>query len=258
LLGSIFSGDQKEYKDIIILEPPKSISYNYYRCDAHFHTESIASLYQSHDNYGIIHIDGQETVFYVLNGIALTRIERFIVQLPRNHDKGGQSQNRIERLRQEKIFEYLKKISEKAQHHYLTDAHEVNIKGLVIVGVAQKKDQICEHLDSRLKDILLGILTDTQVSVTRICNLISGKDRIDADAEYQKLLDLIRTSSDTIRFGKIECTSSLDEGLLKLLYCDQHTTLLQDRCDATGCTLIPLGDRVNQYGGQVGVLWFNY
>lgn len=77
------------------------------------------------EQYGIIQIHGQNTTFWTYEDKrdtkegSLTRLSKYCVKLQQNHSMGGQSQNRIERLRQESIMEYLKLVNDKAIRHFI-------------------------------------------------------------------------------------------------------------------------------------------
>lgn len=99
-LKLVFSGYNNSS---ILVFPPKKINKSYYRCDNHFHLDTILDMYnESSSNYGIVLISGKEYRCYILN-ICNTYKEFKLVNydtanLPNNHNKGGSSSGRgIER-----------------------------------------------------------------------------------------------------------------------------------------------------------------
>lgn len=244
---------------LMVLIPPKPIKRGAYLCDSEFHTESIRGLYVTESDYAVIHVDGQDTTFYNLNGNALTRIGRYSVQLPRDHDQGGQSQNRIQRLRREKIQAYLKRIGELAVKHYIDRAGAlVSVKGLIIVGVAQKKDQLLEYLDPRLRSVLIDVLTDTGVSVRRLLEVIAGETGKEARERFREMEEVLAIEPDRLVFGETECMELLGEGQLSRLYVDSDgVEHVERQCGDVGCELMVIsGGLLDKYGGLVGMRWY--
>lgn len=235
--------------------PPKPIKRGLYLCDSEL---TIRDLYTVKSDYAVIHVDGQDTTFYNLNGDTLSRVGKYSVQLPRDHDQGGQSQNRIQRLRREKIHAYLKRVGELAVRHYV-DAKSslVTVKGLLIVGVAQKKDQLLEYLDPRLRAVLLGVLTDTKVSVMRLYEVIAGEHGKETRARFLEMEEMLMVDPDRLVFGEAECTTLLTEGGLRRLYVSSGYTEWGQMCSEVGCELIVInGGLLDKYGDLVGVRWY--
>jgi peptide chain release factor subunit 1 len=78
------------------------------------------------------------------------------------HRQGGQSARRFERLRDNELNEYYKRIAERA-HRILIDQHKV--KGLIVGGPGATKDTFLreEYLDYRLQGNVVAVL-DTSYS----------------------------------------------------------------------------------------------
>jgi peptide chain release factor subunit 1 len=66
------------------------------------------------DRFGFIIVDGSGALFGELQGSARTILQKISVMLPKKHGRGGQSQNRFARLREEKRHNYVRKVAELA------------------------------------------------------------------------------------------------------------------------------------------------
>jgi peptide subunit release factor 1 (eRF1) len=148
---AIFAGSFIDAKcdNLHIIQPPRAIRSFIYRCDPkHFQIESIKQLYITpKENYGIIKIFGEKTTIQIVNEFAeITTLDVKTTVLQRNQSHGGQSKNRIERLRQESIHNYLALAAEKAIRAFVKDGVPI-IKSLLIVGPGMKKSQIIEYIN---------------------------------------------------------------------------------------------------------------
>jgi peptide chain release factor subunit 1 len=116
-------------------------------------------MIESHDTYGFIIVDGNGALFGTLSGSTRTILEKFSVDLPRKHGRGGQSSNRFERIRTERRHHYMKEVTEAATDNFLTDDRP-NVKGIVIAGSAEiKTDMIkTDLIDQRLIPIIIKVV----------------------------------------------------------------------------------------------------
>ncbi|KAL3240282.1 translation termination factor eRF1 RNJ42_03500 [Nakaseomyces bracarensis] len=149
--GDIITEDGKEKKVTFDIEPYKPINTSLYLCDNKFHTEVLAELLEADDKFGFIVMDGQGTLFGLLQGNTRTVLHKFTVDLPKKHGRGGQSALRFARLREEKRHNYVRKVAEVAVQNFITN-DKVNVKGLILAGSADFKTDLArsELFDPRL------------------------------------------------------------------------------------------------------------
>lgn len=263
-LDSMFSEDGQVCNKTWTLYPPQPIKRQLYRCDSEFHTEKLYSLYDTGDKYLVLFVKGHETVFIEYkrlpladsDSVATKILGRYSVRIARNHDQGGQSQNRIERLRQIQIHEYLKSVNERALQYVESDTWS----GLILAGAGTKKDELLKGpLDSRLKDMCLGTVTcDSTIShcYDKINSIIDGINGKEIAARWDQFMDILRLQPDSLTFGKDETLDALDESLLKEIYIPKRTDQLERRCQAVGCTIVEIGRHASEYGDICGVKWY--
>lgn len=141
------------------LEPPIPINTSFYRCDNQFHTESLRSMLDDNEKYGFIIVDGNGCIFATLAGNVKSIINKIEADLPKKHNKGGQSALRFARLRDEKRHNYLRKVTEVAVQCFITN-DQVNVKGLIFGGSADFKNELAttDMLDARIKAKILKIV----------------------------------------------------------------------------------------------------
>ena len=143
----------------IDLEPYKPINTSMYRCDSVFHTEEMRKLLEDTDKFGFLIMDGNGSLFGYVQGNTRTVINKFTVDLPKKHGRGGQSSNRFARIRTERRHNYLRKVAEAATVAFITNDRP-NIKGLVLAGSADFKTDLnkSDLFDPRLLPIVIKIV----------------------------------------------------------------------------------------------------
>jgi peptide chain release factor subunit 1 len=150
-------GGEKMIK--IDLEPFKPINTSLYRCDNIFHTNELKSLLEDNDKFGFLIMDGNGSLFGTLQGSNKTIINKFSVDLPKKHTKGGQSSNRFARLRIESRHNYLRKVAESMTSAFISN-DVPNVKGLILAGSAEFKNDLqkSDLFDQRLAPIVIKVV----------------------------------------------------------------------------------------------------
>ena len=195
--------------------PPKPIRQFKYYCDKKFRIDLIEDLYEKHEDYGILYLNGCEFTFYCLNGYDLYEVTKTTrKKLPRTHRRGGQSQNRFARLHDEAIHNYLVKINEACLDVFINeDTSLPNIKGMVIIGSGNKKMQFQTVLDSRLKTIVLGVFTSERLDYQVALEVIQKFTR-------EKNISLVKEVFDCggkLSYGEKEVIENVENGLMEMI-----------------------------------------
>ena len=262
MLGGIFDENNKQQKDVLYFVPPKPIREFRYLCDKKFRTELIEDLYQQYEDYGVLYLAGCEFTFYILNGKDLYEITKTTrKKLPRTHKRGGQSQNRIARLRDEAIHNYLVKINELCVDYFIDPETTLpKIKGLVIMGSGNKKVKLQDKLDPRIKKILLGVFTSEefnhQIVTNAVDSFIRGKDI--------KIVRDVLDSGDKLEYGEKEIIDALDNGFMESIIItpqmekelEKKKIDIKDKCETMSCTLDVIYEHeLTSMGGIIGKKW---
>jgi len=119
--GTVITEEGKEKKVNIDIEPFRSINTSLYLCDNKFHTEALQELLESDLKFGFIIMDGNGSLFGTVCGNTRDVLHKLSVDLPKKHGRGGQSAVRFARLRMEKRHNYVRKVSEIAVQHFITN-----------------------------------------------------------------------------------------------------------------------------------------
>merc|ERR1712000_680597 len=157
--GEIITSEGKERKINIDFEPFKPINTSLYLCDNKFHTEALSELLESDQKFGFIIMDGNGALFGTLSGNTREVLQKFSVDLPKKHGRGGQSALRFARLRLESRHNYVRKVAETAAQLFI-NGDRVSVAGIVLAGSASFKNELQNStlLDGRLREAVVRIL----------------------------------------------------------------------------------------------------
>jgi peptide chain release factor subunit 1 len=157
---AIFSGvtgTNNKYKleSFVFDQLAEPISRKLYVCDNRFHVEYILDLLVEKDTYALLAIDSAKATIATLKGDSVQILKSTRSGAAKKHRKGGQSSVRYARLREEAIRRYLKRVSDEMKQFFIENT-DSELKGVILGGPGQIKDQIVEHFDPRLRDKIVG------------------------------------------------------------------------------------------------------
>ena len=118
------------YEEIV---PPQKLKKNLYRCDNRFELNILHEMSKKYENYRILLLSGDESKLYNVTGSSHKLLCTITCHAPGKQGHGGQSQQRLDRIRIETINEYHKRVLEKVKLYYIDNATSLpNIKGLIL------------------------------------------------------------------------------------------------------------------------------
>lgn len=228
---AIYAGLVDGKRICLDIHPLKPIKDKLYLCDNQFHVESIEATLMDSNKYGFIIVDGKGVLFAVLNDKMYDILESVSVDLPKKHNKGGQSSLRFARIRTEKRHNYITKVTELAKKNFITD-NKLNVDGIILAGNAEFKDVLVESklFDQKLSDKIIGIY---DISYGQECGLkeairlskdkLSGLSFIRESEDLMKYFDEIKRNTGKYTYGIKETIKAFEEGLCETLFIDENT-----------------------------------
>lgn len=120
-----------------------------YICDKKFHLDHILEMYKEETTFGLVFITGKLYNMYKVvktgNYYETIKVEGSTTRLPKKQKKGGQSAPRFQRLRDEAIEAYIKKVSEVIIKTFMYENNtKCKINKLIISGPSTKKTLLIE------------------------------------------------------------------------------------------------------------------
>jgi len=156
----IFCGNVSEQEGrsdirIWIIEPPEPLNLKIYHCDQQFLLEPLKETLREKDVYGLIVLDAKEVTIGILRGKTIVPMFNKESNVPGKTSKGGWSQQRFKRIREQALDDWLKFVGEKASKIFL----EENIKGIIVGGPGPVKEDFVkyDYLDYRIKQKILAV-----------------------------------------------------------------------------------------------------
>lgn len=150
------SGHKAHKIESYVFEPIEPISRKLYVCDNRFHVEHLIDKLIEKDVFALLAIDSAKATIASLKGDHVEIKKSTRSGAAKKHKKGGQSSARYARLRIEAILRFMKRVADDMKKFFIEDEN-VDLKGVIIGGPGQIKDQIVEQFDNRLKLKIIGI-----------------------------------------------------------------------------------------------------
>lgn len=224
-------------------------------CDSRFHTESIEELFEEAENrYGVVIVMGEEAEFYLFDDKNRHKfLGRTRHDISRNHHRGGQSQNRLARLRTEQVHRYVTQIEEHLKRFY-TKNGVVTIKQLILSGPAAKKELVRDRLiESGFScPIVLMSELDLEGIQSKFDDIVGHDEKVEAEKSITEIQEYIRTNPDMLVFGKENVKRQLDQNLLQKIWCCDRKEWQSDTAEIIQVTHYYLSD----FGGSIGLRWY--
>lgn len=220
----MFVGSAEGHKDVCF-EPPSKLQAPVHLCDSKFHVECLSVLSSEHACYGFIIIDGSGCLCGTVSRHNRQVNDKFSVDLPKKHSKGGQSALRFARLRLEKRHNYLKKVSERATKCFIS-GDVANISGLIVAGAAEFKSELTSRslLDPRLQavhiatlDISYGGESGFDQAISLSSGMLKGLDFVKEKQVISNFLSEVARGRGMCCFGVRETMAALEMGVVEVL-----------------------------------------
>lgn len=136
--GNISDVPGRESIELFSIEPPLPLKVNIYRCDSTFLLDPLEDMIAAKDVFALLVMDGREATIATLKGPQIQIIKRLNSTAHAKIRKGGQSAGRFERLIEESIEFYYKRIGDSVNDLFARSGFK--IKGLIIGGPGPAKE----------------------------------------------------------------------------------------------------------------------
>lgn len=203
----------------------------------------MKELYEQEDeNIGLILVNGDEAVYYSCSLTNQKKIDSITGNLPNGHRKGGQSAPRFQRLYDQALKAYNKRIVEKALFHFCKNGNPT-IETLVLSGNGVRI--------VLLKELFQEVESRFRIQTFSYCTLEEVVENVNftTEIEHKELEELLRTKPDLLVFG-----SEIEEfyNNVKNVYVFESSN---DKKEITFRNRESI-DWLKQFGGRVGVLYY--
>lgn len=255
---------------VMYFEPPQPLKKFIYFCDKKFHLDEILPLYEHKEDekkFAVCIVRGTDSeVFQYHPDMDLFKTLGSIQgNVRNNHSRGGQSQNRYQRLRDNDVHEIIKKIAGLCEKTCLDSNKLPLVHSLILVGPGERKRQVFDKLkgDINLPNNFIHLVTSDGTDAKSLEEAKEYINREICPQEYRifekEIEDYIATKPDLLVFGKRESCEHLELQLLKTLYVLKENVpeielLLEGNCANVVC--LQKSSLLERFGGFVGVRFY--
>ncbi len=224
-----FAGEDVETGDFIsvMLIPPEEVRLFFYRTDKYFHTEFLEEMVYEHNVIGLIIVERDAATLGLLKGNRLVVLEEMEEYIPGKHEKGGQSQRRYDRIIEQMVEDFYKKVGEHANRAFLPLLEQGKLKAVLVGGPAYSKYDFVQgdYLDYRLKKILINQLIDVSYQgEAGLREMVMKAQDVLKEQEYVEGLQVIEEfklhlakDDGMVVYGEDEVNNALEMGAVKVL-----------------------------------------
>ena len=215
-------GDQTEMVSYV-MEPPEPVQSFIYRCDSRFFLEPLKAMLGEKDVYGLIVIDRKEATIGLLKGTRVIPVKHLESMVPSKHHQGGQSSRRFERLIEQAVHEFFKRVGDKANEVFLNEP----IKGILVGGPGSTKEFFVkgDYLHHELKKKIIDLFDTGYTDEYGLHELVNKASRTLQELEVYKerkllnrfLKEIKRPDGGLAVYGEKEVREALERGAVDIL-----------------------------------------
>ncbi|HJU60095.1 MAG TPA: peptide chain release factor aRF-1 [Nitrososphaeraceae archaeon] len=229
--------------EIYSVVPPKPIQINLYRCDDHFWIEHLKDMMKDDKVIGILSLDTQEAGFGILTGDRWEVVESLTSGVAGKHRQGGQSARRFERLRDNELNEYYRRVADYGKKIFID---EYNVKGIIIGGPGPTKDGFLkeEYLDYRLQNNVIAVLDSSYSGSEGVREIIDKVNEQGIMADYRLMeekkiiknfISEVYTGKGLGIYGIFEVIDALKNGYADLVLVTDDITFIRLEIKCNKC-----------------------
>ncbi len=229
--------------EIYSVVPPKPVQINLYRCDDHFWIDHLKDMMKDDKVIGVLSLDTQEAGLGILTGDRWEVEESLTSGVAGKHRQGGQSARRFERLRDNELNEYYRRVADYA-HKIFIDQYDV--KGIIIGGPGPTKDGFIreEYLDYRLQNNVIAILDSSYSGSEGVRELIDKVNDQGIMADYRlmeekkivkRFISEVYSGKGLGIYGMYDVINSLKNGFADLVIVNDDITIVRLEIKCNKC-----------------------
>lgn len=229
--------------EIYSVVPPKPVQINLYRCDDHFWIDHLKDMMKDDKVIGILSLDTQEAGLGILTGDRWEVVESLTSGVAGKHRQGGQSARRFERLRDNELNEYYRRVADYA-HKIFIDQYD--IKGIIIGGPGPTKEGFIreEYLDYRLQNNVIAILDSSYSGSEGVRELIDKVNDQGIMADYRlmeekkivkRFISEVYSGKGLGIYGIYDVITSLKNGYADMVIVNDDITMIRLEIKCNKC-----------------------
>ena len=213
-------------------------------------------VYQDYDINGVVYSDGKECVYYEHKNDTLRKIASHTIYLQNQFRKGGQSTNRLARIRDIQREQYIKNLAERAiEYYYDKKENKSKIVNILFCGPAEFKTEISQQkeLNTYFKNI--HVITMDNLNTKMINDVINGLIDPKEKKYIDEIKEMIMLADDRLLFGD-EIIQGIKECIVKKVYIHIDSKLLENIIPTYDMQIIKIKTNDIKDYGAIGVKFY--
>ena len=221
--GNISESEGRSDIRLFTVTPLKVLKVKLYWCDSAFHLDHLKEMLTPNDYYALITIDKGECTIAQLSGKKYDILGHFTSAVPGKSRAGGQSSQRFERLREEAMQDFFKRMAEKFNNYFVP--HVDRIKGVIIGGPGMTKNWFVEKkaIHHELERRVIAVFDTSYTDEGGIRELVQRSEDLLKDTELMRerailekfLQEVARNGLAT--YGQAEVEKAIEDGRVSTL-----------------------------------------
>lgn len=183
--GNVSDNTAKVDIELFSIDPPEKLNIGAYRCDSRFFLEPLQAMLGSTDSYGVVVLDGREATIALVKGTNISIIKKLNSTAHAKIRKGGQSARRYERLIEEQIEVYYKRVGDAMDGAYIKDEKSV-VKGVIVGGPGPTKENFMKMKPYNYQIQVLGVVDTGYTEEYGIREVLAKSENIISQQETVK------------------------------------------------------------------------
>jgi peptide chain release factor subunit 1 len=205
------------------IEPPQPLAQKIYWCDQNFVLDPLKDMTREKEVYGLIVIDTGGADIGLLKGKKVILEKHVDSLVPGKTVKGGASQHRYLRIREEAKHDHLKKVGEIASKIF---KEEKDLKGIIIGGPGFVKEELKEgdFIDYQLIQKLIGLVDTSDTGIQGLQEMLKRGESLIQEASATKERHIMEEFFEHLKkddglsiYGLEEVKHALEYGAVKTL-----------------------------------------
>lgn len=254
LYSGVTNNNEIIFIDIVM---PIPIKIKYYYCDKYFHISFFDKFIEQEkckNLYLILYTTGSDAYFYEKYLTQIKLYKHISFDRQKKQKKGGQSAQRIGRIRVEKIDSFINKSIE-----YLNDYinnYNKNYKAVIISGNGDILTGIKSKIVNKNNNFIYANVSDKGVLFDKCDELINSSNNDFDNVKIKQYMDLLQSNPDILIFGINEILYNINN--IKELLVYKNSKHYEELCDLDNVIIInnDYDGFLNDYDGIIAQSYF--
>ncbi|HII38620.1 TPA: peptide chain release factor 1 [Candidatus Micrarchaeota archaeon] len=249
--GNVSENEGKSDVQLFYVVPPTPLHVQFYRCESTFVIEPLKEMLEQEGSYGLVVMDGKEATIALLRGKDIKVVRKLTSTAHQKVHKGGQSAARFQRIHDEVVEVYYKRVGKAMDAFVDVKA----FKGVIVGGPGPAKEDFMRLKPFNYKLQILGVVDTGYTDEYGLREVLDKSGDLIAEQEAvreKRLLDRFMKAVVTgglATYGLDDIRSALTTKKIETILVSEGLDLKEFRlkCSACGKEAIKVQEKHPEY-----------